>query len=355
MLIVCGDSHTSTHGALGALAFGIGASEVAHVLATQTLWQRKPQHAARHASTAGSAPASRAKDVILAIIAQIGAAGATGPRRSSTPATAIRALSMEGAHDGLQHVDRGRRARRHDRARRHHLRLARRPAVRAAGRGLGRGARALAHAARRRRRRASTARSRSMPATIAPMVTWGTSPEDALPITGRVPDPADAADADAARRDAARARLHGPHARHAADGHRGRPRLHRLLHQRPHRGPAQRRRGGRAAASVAEGVRGLGRARLRAGQARRPRPRGSTACSAHAGFQWRYAGCSMCLGTNGDQVAPGQRCASTSNRNFVGRQGPGARTHLMSPAMAAAAAVTGRLDRRARPAAGAGA
>jgi 3-isopropylmalate/(R)-2-methylmalate dehydratase large subunit len=176
---------------------------------------------------------------------------------------------------------------------------------------------------------------------IAPMVTWGTSPEDVLPISGRVPDPADAGDAD--RRAAMQGAL-------AYMGLAPGQRLQDIAVQRVFIGSCTNGRieDLRSAAAVARGRRvaegveawvvpGSGLVKQQAEQ------EGLDAVFRAAGFQWRHAGCSMCLGTNGDQVAPGQRCASTSNRNFVGRQGPGARTHLMSPAMAAAAAVTGRL------------
>jgi 3-isopropylmalate/(R)-2-methylmalate dehydratase large subunit len=176
---------------------------------------------------------------------------------------------------------------------------------------------------------------------IAPMVTWGTSPEDVLPISGHVPDPAGGADAE--RRDAMRSML-------AYMGLEAGQALTDLSVDRVFIGSCTNGRieDLRSAAAVVRGRRvadgvdawvvpGSGLVKRQAEE------EGLDEVFRAAGFQWRYAGCSMCLGTNGDQVAPGQRCASTSNRNFVGRQGPGARTHLMSPAMAAAAAVTGRL------------
>ena len=177
---------------------------------------------------------------------------------------------------------------------------------------------------------------------ISPMVTWGTSPEDAMPITGRVPDPADVADAD--RRESMRralaymglvpgTALDRRDASTASSSARAPTVASRTC--------AARRRWSRAARSIA-GVEAWvvpGSQQVKA----QAEAEGLDRIFRSAGFEWRYAGCSMCLATNGDVVAPGQRCASTSNRNFVGRQGPGARTHLMSPAMAAAAAVTGRL------------
>lgn len=338
MLIVCGDSHTSTHGALGALAFGIGASEVAHVLATQTLWQRKPR--TLRVSVDGRLGAGvTAKDLILAIIGRIGAAGATG-HVLEYAGKAIRALSMEarmtvcnmsieaGARAGMIAPDDTTFAW-----------LAGRPQA-------PQGADWDAALARWRQlpgdEGAVFDRELALHANeIAPMVTWGTSPEDVLPISGRVPDPAQAGDAD--RRAAMQGAL-------AYMGLAPGQRLDEITVQRVFIGSCTNGRieDLRSAAAVARGRRvaegveawvvpGSGLVKQQAEQ------EGLDAVFRAAGFQWRHAGCSMCLGTNGDQVAPGQRCASTSNRNFVGRQGPGARTHLMSPAMAAAAAVTGRL------------
>ncbi|SDD33533.1 3-isopropylmalate/(R)-2-methylmalate dehydratase large subunit [Variovorax sp. CF079] len=338
MLIVCGDSHTSTHGSLGALAFGIGASEVAHVLATQTLWQRKPR--TLRVSVEGRLVAGvTAKDIILAVIGRLGTAGATG-HVIEYAGEAIRALSMEarmtvcnmsieaGARAGMIAPDDTTFAW-----------LAGRP-----------------HAPQGAAWDQAVARWRTLPGDadarfdrelslhaddIAPMVTWGTSPEDVLPISGRVPDPANAAGAE--KREAMRRAL-------AYMGLEAGQALTDIAVQRVFIGSCTNGRieDLRSAAAVARGrhvaegveawvVPGSGLVK------RQAEAEGLDAVFRAAGFQWRYAGCSMCLGTNGDQVAPGQRCASTSNRNFVGRQGPGARTHLMSPAMAAAAAVTGRL------------
>ncbi|MBT2321831.1 3-isopropylmalate dehydratase large subunit [Variovorax paradoxus] len=338
MLIVCGDSHTSTHGALGALAFGIGASEVAHVLATQTLWQRKPR-TLRVSVDGRLGPGVSAKDIILAVIGRLGTAGATG-HVIEYAGSAIRALSMEarmtvcnmsieaGARAGMIAPDESTYAW-----------LAGRPHA-------PQGA-AWDQAVARWRGLAGDAdatfdRELSLHAPeIAPMVTWGTSPEDVLPISGRVPDPASAATE--AQRDAMRRAL-------AYMGLEAGQPLAGIPVQRVFIGSCTNGRieDLRSAAAVARGRRvaegveawvvpGSGLVK------RQAEAEGLDAVFRAAGFQWRYAGCSMCLGTNGDQVAPGQRCASTSNRNFVGRQGPGARTHLMSPAMAAAAAVTGRL------------
>jgi 3-isopropylmalate/(R)-2-methylmalate dehydratase large subunit len=338
MLIVCGDSHTSTHGALGALAFGIGASEVAHVLATQTLWQRKPR-TLRIVVDGPLGPGVAAKDVILAIIAKIGAAGAVGHAIEYSGST-IRALSMEGRLTICN------------------------MSIEAGGRAglIAPDETTLAYLADRPYAPAGDAWDRAVSgwrtlptdagatfdrevrldaASIAPMVTWGVSPEDALPITGNVPDPAAAADA--TRRDALRRTLDymglAP----------GMP-LSAIRVDRVFVGSCTNARIDdlRSAAAIARGRRvapgveawvvpGSG---LVKAQAERE---GLDRVFRDAGFQWRHAGCSMCLATNGDQVAPGQRCASTSNRNFVGRQGPGARTHLMSPAMAVAAAVSGHL------------
>ncbi len=339
MLIVCGDSHTSTHGALGALAFGIGSFEITHVLATQTLWQRMPP-TLRITVDGRLGPCVTAKDVILSVIARIGSAGGTG-HVIEYAGEAIRSLSMEarmtvcnmtieaGARAGMIAPD--------DTT---FQWLAGRP-----------------FAPQGAAWDAAVAQWRELPSDagavfdrevalhadeIAPMVTWGTSPEDALPITGRVPDPATTADA--TRRESMRRAL-------AYMGLQPGQPLTELAVDRVFIGSCTNGRieDLRSAADVARGryvaagveawvVPGSGLVK------RQAEAEGLDRVFLEAGFQWRFAGCSMCLGTNGDQVAPGQRCASTSNRNFVGRQGPGARTHLMSPAMAAAAAVIGRLS-----------
>lgn len=338
MLIVCGDSHTSTHGALGALAFGIGASEVAHVLATQTLWQARPK-TLRITVDGALGRGVTAKDVILAIIARIGAAGAAG-HAIEYAGPVVRALSMEGRFTLCNmSIEAGARAGMiaPDATTLAYLR----------GRPFAPSGAAWDRAveqwqALRTDDGAAFDREVTLDAsTLVPMVTWGNSPEDALPITSRVPDPAHSSDAE--RREAMQRSLAymglapgTPLAEVAIDrvfiGSCTNSRLEDL----------------RAAAAVVAGrhvangveawvVPGSGLVKAQA------EAEGLDRVFTAAGFQWRFAGCSMCLATNGDRVAPGERCASTSNRNFVGRQGPGARTHLMSPAMAAAAAVTGRL------------
>jgi 3-isopropylmalate/(R)-2-methylmalate dehydratase large subunit len=338
MLIVCGDSHTSTHGALGALAFGIGASEVAHVLATQVTWQRKPR-TLRITVNGALAHSVYAKDVILAIIAKIGASGASGYVIEYAGST-IRALSMEGRLTVCNmSIEAGARAGMIAADDTTYAYLAGRP-----------------HAPKDAAWDEAVARWRTLPSDddatfdrevsidardITPMVTWGNSPEDALPITARVPDPDTIADIE--RRGAMERTLRymglvpgTPLADIAVDrvfiGSCTNARIEDL------RVASSVIRGRRVANNVEAWVvpgSGLVKAQAEA--------EGLDRIFRDAGFQWRFAGCSMCLGTNGDQVAPGQRCASTSNRNFVGRQGPGSRTHLLSPAMAAAAAVTGRL------------
>ena len=338
MLIVCGDSHTSTHGALGALAFGIGASEVAHVLATQTLWQRKPQ-TLRVTVDGRLGVGVAAKDIILAIIGKLGTAGATG-HVIEYAGEAIRALSIEarmtvcnmsieaGARAGMVAPDDATIAW-----------LAGRPFA-------PQGAAWDAVVARWRQLPSDEGAHFDKEVTlhadeIAPMVTWGNSPEDVLPISGVVPDPANGVDEE--RRDAMRRTL-------AYMGLEAGQPLTDLSVDRVFIGSCTNGRieDLRSAADVARGRRvadgveawvvpGSGLVKQQA------ESEGLDQVFLAAGFQWRHAGCSMCLGTNGDQVPAGQRCASTSNRNFVGRQGPGARTHLLSPAMAAAAAVTGRL------------
>ena len=338
MTIVCGDSHTSTHGALGALAFGIGTSEVEHVLATQTLLQ-KPAKNMLVRIDGRPGPGVTAKDMILAVIGRIGTAGGTGHVIEYAGA-AVRALDMAGrmtmcnmsieagARAGLVAPDEttfawieGRpfapKGEDFARARSYWQTLPSDPGA---------------------------AYDREVvldAAALAPMVSWGTSPEAVVPITGSVPDPA--LEPDPARR----------------------VQMERMLAYMALT-PGQKLAGTpvdvvfigsctngriedlRAAAAVldgrriAPGVRGLvvpGSGLVK----RAAEAEGLDEIFRAAGFEWREAGCSMCLGMNEDKLRPGQRCAATSNRNFEGRQGPGGRTHLLSPAMAAAAAVAGRL------------
>ena len=338
MLIVCGDSHTSTHGAVGALAFGIGASEVAHVLATQTLWQRRPRNL-KVVVDGRLGTGVTAKDVILAVIGRIGTAGATG-FVIEYGGEAIRALSMEGRMTLCNmSIEAGARAGMVAPDDVTFEWLAGRPFA-----PQGSAWDEQLNAWRRLPSDDGAVFDQEVAldgGAIAPMVTWGTSPEDVLPVTGRVPDPAAAGDAE--RREAMRKAL-------AYMGLQpGQPlagvKVDRVFIGSCTNGRIEDLRSAAAVVRnrrVAEGVAawvvpGSGLVKQQAEQ------EGLDAIFRAAGFEWRHAGCSMCLGTNGDQVAPGERCASTSNRNFVGRQGPGARTHLMSPAMAAAAAVTGRL------------
>jgi 3-isopropylmalate/(R)-2-methylmalate dehydratase large subunit len=336
MVIVCGDSHTSTHGALGALAFGVGASEVTHVLATQTLWQTKPKNM-RVSVDGALAPGVHAKDVILAIIAKISAAGGTGHVIEYVGST-IRQLGIEarlticnmsieaGARAGMVAPDETTYAYLHGRP------FAPNGAM---------WEKALAFwKSLPSDDGAHFEREVSLDAAdLAPMVTWGTSPETASPITGRVPDPA--SEPDSARRDAvARALSY-------MDLRPGTP-LSEIPINRVFIGSCTNSRieDLRAAARLAAGRQVSVPAIVVPGSSlvkAQAEAEGLDAIFKRAGFEWREAGCSMCVGMNGDLVAPGERCASTSNRNFAGRQGKGARTHLLSPVMAVAAAVTGKL------------
>ena len=337
--LVCGDSHTSAHGALGALAFGIGTSEVEHVLATQTLLlgQSKTMEV-RVDGTLGFGVSP--KDVILSIIGKIGAAGGTGYVIEYTGAV-IRAMSIEGRLTvANMSIEGGARAGLVAPDETTFAYLKGRPMAPAGDdwdkavawwKTLPSDAGAIYD------------RTVLLDATdIAPSLTWGTSPEDVVAITGIVPDPdsfADPAKRDAARKSLAYMGLTPGTAmqdvpvEHVFIGSCTNSRIEDL----------------RAAASVAngrhvaDGVRALvvpGSGLVK----RQAEAEGLDRIFVDAGFEWREPGCSMCLAMNPDKVPPGERCASTSNRNFVGRQGPGARTHLVSPAMAAAAAVTGRLS-----------
>jgi len=338
MTIVCGDSHTSTHGAMGALAFGIGTSEVEHVLATQTLLQ-KPARNMLVQVDGVLAPRITAKDLVLAVIGRIGTAGGTG-HVIEYAGEAVRSLDMAGRMTVCNmSIEAGARAGMiaPDDTTFSYIQ----------GRPYAPKGEAFDHA---------VAYWRTLPSDpgaqydrvvtlhaseIAPMVTWGTSPETVLPITGTVPDPA------------------------ALEDEAARVQMQRMLEYMALT-PGQkltdiavdvvfigsctngRIEDIRAAAAIARGKRvapgvramvvpGSGLVKLQA------EAEGLDQILLNAGFEWREAGCSMCLGMNPDKLTPGQRCASTSNRNFEGRQGPGGRTHLLSPAMAAAAAVTGRL------------
>jgi 3-isopropylmalate/(R)-2-methylmalate dehydratase large subunit len=337
MTIVCGDSHTATHGAFGALAHGIGTSEVEHVLATQTLIQKKSKN--MKVEVTGSLPFGvTAKDIVLSIIGRTGTAGGTG-HVIEYCGQAIRELSMEGrmtvcnmaieggARAGLIAPDEKTFA--YVEGRPHAPKGADWERAVAYWRTL-----STDEGARFDKVLTLDARE------IAPVVTWGTSPEDVLPITGVVPHPEEF---QGGKREAARRSLDymglapGTPLREVAIdtvfiGSCTNARIEDL------RAVAKVMEGRR----VKEGLRamivpgsGLVRAQAEA--------EGIAAKLIEAGFDWRMAGCSMCLGMNPDQLAPGERCASTSNRNFEGRQGRGGRTHLMSPVMAAAAAITGRL------------
>src|SRR5271165_4876704 len=338
MTTVCGDSHTSTHGALGALAFGIGTSDVEHVMATQTLLQ-SPAKNMRVEVGGKIGFGCSGKDIVLAIIGQITTAGGTGHVIEYT-GEAIRALDMAGRMTvSNMTIEAGARA-----------------GLIAPDETTFAYLKGREYAPKGEAWEQAVAYWRTLPSDpgahydttvtlnagdIAPMVTWGTNPSAVVPVTGTVPDPADVAD----------------------EGQRAQ--MQRMLDYIALK-PGQRLADVpidvvfigsctngriediRAAAAVAKGrhvaagvqalvVPGLGQVKQQA------EAEGLDRVLLEAGFEWRDPCCSMCLGMNPDKLTPGQRCASTSNRNFEGRQGPGGRTHLLSPAMAAAAAVTGRL------------
>ncbi|MGA7710771.1 MAG: 3-isopropylmalate dehydratase large subunit [Rhizomicrobium sp.] len=336
--IVCGDSHTSTHGAFGALAFGIGTSEVEHVLATQTLLIPKSKN--MRVTVNGKLPLGvTAKDIALAVIAKIGTAGGTG-YVIEYAGEAVRALSMEGrmtlcnmtieggARAGLIAPDETTFAY-----------VAGRPRAPKAG---------AFESALQYWKTLNSDNDAKFDVEIAldardivPMVTWGTSPEQALPVTGVVPDPAQIAD-DNTRAGVERALAY-------MDLKPGTV-LSDVKIDRVFIGSCTNGRieDLREAAAIAKGkkvashvgamvVPGSGLVKHQAEE------EGLDQIFIAAGFDWREPGCSMCLAMNADKLAPGERCASTSNRNFEGRQGRGGRTHLMSPAMAAAAAIAGHL------------
>ena len=336
MVIVCGDSHTSTHGAFGAIAFGIGTSEVEHVLATQTLPQARPQRMA--VAVDGALPPDvSAKDVILGIIARIGVSGGQGAILEYR-GSAVRALSMEGrmtvcnmsieagARAGMVAPDDVTFAYLEGRP------FAPKGALWERALDEWRGLATDAGAVFDREVRIDAG-------SLRPYVTWGTNPGQAETIDGAVPDP-DGFD-DPARREAARRAL-------AYQSLRPGTPIRDIAVDAVFIGSCTNARieDLRAAASVVAGksVRSGLRALVVPGSARvkeQAEREGLDRVFRDAGFEWRSAGCSMCLGMNPDVLRPGERCASTSNRNFEGRQGPGGRTHLVSPVVAAATAIKG--------------
>jgi len=336
MILACGDSHTSTHGALGALAFGMGASDVLHVLATQAIWQRRAKR--MRVTLDGVLPAGvTAKDAILAVIARIGANGASGHVIEYAGST-VRSMSIEerltlcnmsieaGARAGMVAPDDttfsylfGRpfapQGANWDKALAYWRTLPTDPG-------------------------AAFDREVALDAgTLAPMVTWGNSPEDALPVDRCVPDPD--SESDPERRAYVRRTLEYM-------GLTPGMRLTEVTVDQVFIGSCANGRieDLRAAALIAARGRAVIPALVVPGSTpvkRQAEAEGLDRIFRSAGYVWGEAGCSMCVGMNGDTVAPGKRCVSTSNRNFVGRQGKGSRTHLVGPAMAAAAALTGRI------------
>jgi len=338
MTIVCGDSHTSTHGAFGALAFGIGTSEVEHVLATQTLIMR-PAKNMRVLVEGDLPPGVTSKDMILAIIGSIGAAGGTG-YVIEYAGSAIRKLSMEGRMTVCNmSIEAGARA-----------------GLIAPDETTFAYLKGRTKAPKGADWDKAVAYWKTLPsdtgakydkeikldaAQIPPTITWGTSPEDTVPITGAVPDPATARDE--GKRKAMLRSLEYMDLKPGTN-------MADIVIDKVFIGSCTNGRieDLRAVAAIAKGrhvaknvqamvVPGSGLVKQQAEQ------EGLDKILVAAGFEWREPGCSMCLAMNDDRLQPGERCASTSNRNFEGRQGRGGRTHLMSPAMAAAAAIKGKL------------
>ena len=343
---MCGDSHTSTHGAFGALAHGIGTSEVEHVLATQTLIQKKAKN--MRVTVDGTLPAGvTAKDIILAIIGEIGTAGGTG-HVIEYAGEAIRALSMEGRMTVCNmSIEGGARAGMIAPDEKTYAYLKGRPRRRRARPGTGRrywetlrsdeGAHLRPRdPARRRQAAADRHLGHARPRT------WSRSPASCRTRTR------------SRTRTSALSKWRALDYMGLTPGTKitdiaARPRLHRLLHQRPHRGSARGGQGRRGPAGRRDVnamiVPGSGIVKMQA------EAEGLDKIFKAAGFDWREPGCSMCLAMNADRLTPQERCASTSNRNFEGRQGFKGRTHLVSPAMAAAAAIAGRfVDIRVRTA-----
>ena len=337
MTVVCGDSHTSTHGAFAALSFGIGTSEVEHVLATQCLLQKKSKSLLVNVGGELGAGVT-AKDMVLAIIGKIGTAGGSG-YAIEFGGSAIRALSMEGRMTVCNMaIEAGARA--------GMVAVDNKTIAYVKGRPFAPKGAAWDQAVSSWQSLHSDADAKFDQvveldaAQIKPQVTWGTSPEMVVTVDGRVPDPA--READAVKRSGMERALrymgleaNTPIVEIAIDkvfiGSCTNSRIEDL------RAAAVVAKGKHVAANVklAMVVPGSGLVKQQAEQ------EGLDKIFLEAGFEWRDPGCSMCLAMNADKLEPGERCASTSNRNFEGRQGPGGRTHLVSPAMAAAAAIAG--------------
>ena len=333
--MVCGDSHTSTHGALGCIAFGIGSSEVSHVLATQTLWQKTPS-TMRIIIDGNLGFGVTAKDVILAIIRQISAFGGTG-YAIEYAGSAIRDLSMEGRLTICNMT----------------IEAGSRFGIVAPDETTFTYIEGRPFAPEGKKWDEALAFWRTLPSdddaafdtevsldgeAIAPMVTWGNNPQDVVQVTERLPDPDKETDSE---RKAAMV---------AAYDYMDLTPGMAVTDIRPDRvfiGACTNARieDLRSAAAVAKGRKAVIPAMVVPGSGlvrEQAEAEGLDRIFTDAGFEWRRAGCSMCVAMNGDTLKPEERCASTSSRNFCGRQGPGSRTHLVSPAMAAAAAVTGR-------------
>ena len=336
LTITCGDSHTSTHGALGAYAFGTGASQLKQILATQCLWMKRPQ-TLRVSVNGRLAPGVTGKDVVLAIIANIGTAGATG-HVIEFAGNAIRGLTIEGRLTVCNMaIEAGARA-----------------GMIAPDDAVYQYLHGREYAPKGADWDRALAQWRALPgddgerfdrevtldgAQLEPMLTWGTSPEEALPVSGRIPDPQTLGDADK--------RAHAAQALAYMDLKPGMA-LTDIRIDRAFIGSCTNGRieDLRAAAAVLKGRKTMIPAWVSPGSTPlklQAEAEGLDRIFRDAGVEWRASGCSSCAAMNGDTVPAGLRCASTSNRNFEGRQGKGARTHLMSPAMAAAAMVTGRV------------
>ena len=336
MVIVCGDSHTATHGAFGSIAFGVGTSEVEHVLATQCIWQSKPK--TMEVRVDGVPPAGvSAKDIILGIIGRIGTGGGVGYAIEYT-GEAIRGLSMEGRMTVCNmSIEAGART-----------------GMVAPDETTFAYLRGRPHAPAGEEWDAALTRWRELPtdpgaaydkvvqieaSTLAPFVTWGTNPAQVVEVGGRVPTADEFASSQ--ERAAVEKAL-------AYMGLEGGERIQDISIDRVFIGSCTNSRieDLRAAADVVQGrrVASIVSAMVVPGSwavKRQAEQEGLDRVFIEAGFEWREAGCSMCLGMNPDKLAPGERAASTSNRNFEGRQGPGGRTHLVAPQMAAAAAIAG--------------